>query len=72
MPATETPVKTPPRVNKAPERGFNGTDFEQVEHIVKSNDPDTALCGVDQTDVPWDMGWPVCQGCVAIAQGRMN
>jgi hypothetical protein len=50
----------------------DGTSFEECEHIVRDDDPDTALCGVDQTDVPWDMGLPVCQACAAVAEGRMN
>ena len=72
MPNTLPPTKTPPRPKSAPKPGFNGTDFEQVEHIVTDEDPDTALCGVDQTDVPWEQGWPWCQACIAVAQGRMN
>jgi len=55
-----------------PIRGLDGVDFEQVEHIVREDDPDTALCGVDQTDVPWNQGWPVCQACVAVAEGRLS
>jgi hypothetical protein len=55
-----------------PIRGLDGVDFEQVEHIVHEDDPDTALCGVDQTDVPWNQGWPVCQACVAVAEGRLS
>jgi hypothetical protein len=47
-------------------------EVEDCEHIVRDDDPDTALCGVDQTDVPWDQGLPVCQACLAVAQGRMN
>lgn len=47
-------------------------DVEDVEHIVSMDDPDTSLCGIDQTDVPWDQGFPPCEACVAIAQGRMN
>ena len=46
--------------------------FEECEHIVHDDDPDTALCGVDQTGVPWNQGFPVCQACVAVAQGRMS
>ena len=46
--------------------------FEECEHIVRDDDPDTALCGVDQTDVPWNQGLPVCQACLAVAQGRMS
>jgi hypothetical protein len=47
-------------------------EVEDCEHIVHDDDPDTALCGVDQTDVPWDQGLPVCQACLAVAEGRMN
>jgi hypothetical protein len=28
--------------------------------------------GVDQTGVPWNQGLPVCQACLAVAQGRMS
>jgi hypothetical protein len=72
MPGTITPTKTPPKIKRDPKRGNGGVAFEQVEHIVRNDDPDTALCGVDQTDVAWDMGWPVCMACVAVAEGRMN
>lgn len=48
------------------------SSFEQVEHLVGAEDPDTALCGLDQTDVPWNLGWPVCQACLAVAEGRLN
>jgi hypothetical protein len=46
--------------------------FEEIEHLVSEEDPDTALCGVDQTDVPWEQGLPICQACVAVSQGRMS
>ena len=46
--------------------------FEECEHIVHDDDPDTALCGVDQTGVPWNQGLAVCEACLAVAQGRMN
>ena len=49
-----------------------GTRFEECEHIVRDDDVDTALCGVDQTDVPWNQGLPVCEACAAIAEGRMS
>jgi hypothetical protein len=49
-----------------------GFRFEECEHIVRDDDPDTALCGVDQTGVPWNQGLPVCQACLAVAQGRMS
>lgn len=45
--------------------------YEECEHIV-GNDPDTSLCGIDQTDVPWNQGFPVCQACLAVAQGRLS
>jgi hypothetical protein len=47
-------------------------EVEDCEHIVRDDDPDTALCGIDQTGVPWDQGLPVCQACLAVAEGRMN
>jgi hypothetical protein len=53
-------------------RGNDGFRFEESEHIVRDDDVDTALCGVDQTGVPWNQGYPVCQACVAVAQGRMS
>ncbi len=52
--------------------GRSGVGFEECEHIVADEDPDTALCGVDQTDVPWNQGFPPCQACMAVAQGRMS
>jgi hypothetical protein len=52
--------------------GSGGFDFDQVEHLVDDGDPDTALCGVDQTDVPWNQGWPLCEACRAIAEGRLS
>ena len=50
----------------------DGVEWEDVEHIVTDEDPDTALCGVDQTDVPWNQGFPPCEACVAVLGGRMN
>jgi len=55
-----------------PIRSFDGARFDEVEHIVHDDDPDTALCGVDQTDVPWNQGFPVCQACAAVAEGRLS
>ena len=52
--------------------GGPGSGFEQIEHLVSDEDPDTALCGVDQKDVPWNLGWPVCQACLAVSEGRMS
>ena len=53
-------------------RSDDGAAFEECEHIVHDDDPDTALCGVDQTGVPWNQGFRVCQACLAVAQGRMS
>jgi len=64
--------KAPRRPEPAPTRGDRGHRFEECEHLVSDEDPDTALCGVDQTDVPWNQGFPVCQACLAVAQGRMS
>jgi hypothetical protein len=65
-----------PSTIRAPKTGGRQTDggssFEECEHIVHDDDVDTALCGVDQTDVPWNQGLPVCEACAAIAQGRMS
>jgi hypothetical protein len=52
--------------------GPGGTSFEECEHLVSDEDPDTALCGVDQTGVPWNQGLPPCQACIAVAGGRLN
>jgi hypothetical protein len=52
--------------------GSDGSGFEKSEHIVRDDDVDTALCGVDQTNVPWNQGFPVCQACLAVADGRMS
>ena len=65
--ATQTPVE-----RRDPLSGNGGVDFDQVEHLVLDDDPDTALCGVDQTDVPWNQGWPLCEACVAVSDGRMS
>jgi hypothetical protein len=62
----------PVRPKGDPRQGSNGFGFEEREHIVRDDDADTALCGVDQTDVPWNQGLPVCQACLAVAQGRMS
>lgn len=52
--------------------GNGGRAFDEVEHLVSDEDPDTALCGVDQADVPWDQGWPICEACQAVADGRLS
>jgi hypothetical protein len=63
------PTPTP---KTRPQRPSGGTAYEECEHLVSDEDPDTALCGVDQTDVPWNQGFPVCQACMAVAEGRMS
>ena len=57
---------------RLPRFGIDGRAFEECGHIVGDDDPDTALCGVDQTNVPWNQGFPVCQACAAVAEGRMS
>jgi hypothetical protein len=52
--------------------GPGGVSFEECEHLVNDEDPDTALCGVDQTGVPWNQGFPPCQACIAVAEGRLS
>ncbi len=61
-------TKTTPYVGYGP----GSTSFEEAEHLVSDEDPDTALCGIDQTDVPWNQGFPLCQACVAVAEGRLS
>ncbi len=63
---------SPPTPKADPHGSSSGRSFEECEHLVGDDDPDTALCGVDQTDVPWNQGFPVCQACMAVAQGRMS
>ena len=60
------------RPKTEPRRDAGGHRYEECEHIVTDEDPDTALCGVDQTGVPWNQGLPACQACLAVAQGRMS
>jgi hypothetical protein len=70
--STSVPAKPKPLVEGDPLFGNGGFDLDQVEHLVSDEDPDTALCGVDQTDVPWNQGWPLCEACRAIADGRLS
>ena len=69
---TNAPTRPKRRVEGDPLFGSDGVDFDQVEHLVGKDDPDTALCGLDQTNVPWNQGWPLCEACAAIADGRMS
>jgi hypothetical protein len=68
-PSPTTPAR---RVEGDPLFGNAGHEFEEVEHLVSDEEPDTALCGIDQTDVPWNQGWPVCEACRAVADGRLS
>ena len=71
---TPSPVRiTPPNVHPecANVPRIDGEGFEEICHIV-DEDPDTALCGKDVTDYPWNPPWPMCEACVAISTGRMN
>ena len=68
-----TPVTTPavhPACWNIPR--VNDDGFEELCHLVREEDPDTALCGKDVTDYPWNPPWPLCQACIAIAEGRAN
>ena len=68
-----TPTRAPnvhPGCINVPARSREG--FEELCHLVTEADPDTALCGVDQTGVPWNQGLPVCQACLAVAEGRLS
>jgi hypothetical protein len=62
------------QLSPSPERSRvgDGGALEDCEHLVDEGDPDTALCGVDQTGVPWNQGFRVCEACAAVAEGRMN
>jgi hypothetical protein len=72
MSSTPAPTKPRPRIAGDPLFGNRGKEFEEVEHLVDDADPDTALCGIDQTGVPWNQGWPLCEACQAVAEGRLN
>jgi hypothetical protein len=52
--------------------GNGGDGLEEICHIVTEKDPDTALCGKDVSDYPWNPPWPLCQACLEISAGRMN
>ncbi|MBV9424395.1 MAG: hypothetical protein JOZ98_15895 [Solirubrobacterales bacterium] len=70
MPA---PVKVPnvhPHCLNVPRIGDHG--FEELCHLVTSEEPDTALCGKDVTGYPWNPPWPPCEACLAVARGDMN
>ena len=51
---------------------INDDGFEELCHLVTEQDPDTALCGKDVSNYPWDPPWPRCEACLAVARGEMN
>jgi hypothetical protein len=52
--------------------GISDNGFEELCHLVTSEDPDTALCGKDVTGYPWNPPWPRCEACLAVARGELN
>jgi hypothetical protein len=64
------PPNVAPGCFNVPGRSADG--FDEICHLVEDADPDTALCGKDVTGYPWNPPWPLCQACVAIADGRAN
>ena len=52
--------------------GYVGGLLTLAYHDVEDRDPDTALCGQDVTGYPWNPPWPLCEACLAIADGRAN
>jgi hypothetical protein len=52
--------------------GVSDDGFEELCHLVTDRDPDTALCGKDVTDYPWNPPWPLCEACMAVSRGEMN
>ncbi len=51
---------------------LHGDGLEEICHIVTEEDPDTALCGKDVSDYPWNPPWQLCRACLEISAGRMN
>jgi hypothetical protein len=50
----------------------SGDGLEELCHLVTDAHPDLALCGKDVTDFPWNPPWPMCQACLAVANGGLN
>ena len=55
------------RPKTEPRRDAGGHRYEECEHIVTDEDPDTALCGKDVTGWPWNPPWPYCVVCLDLA-----
>jgi hypothetical protein len=70
VPVRTLPPNVAPDSFSVPRIGDGG--FEELCHLVTDEDPDTALCGKDVTDFPWNPPWPLCEACRAIAEGRTN
>ena len=70
MPVRTVPPNVAPECRDLPRIGGDG--LEELCHLVDDDDPDTALCGRDVTGYPWNPPWPLCQACLAIAEGRDN
>jgi len=64
LPAVDPGCWNVPRINDG--------GFEELCHLVSEDDPDTAFCGKDVSDYPWNPPWPVCEACLAVSRGRMN
>jgi len=64
-----TPTPTGPK--HEPQLPRDGLEPEECEHLVRDDDPDTALCGVDQVGVPWNQGFPICQACLDVFQTEL-
>jgi len=70
---SSTPTRTPnvaPECFNVPRRNDDG--HEELCHLVTDTDPDTALCGKDVTDYPWNPPWPLCEACLAVERGALN
>jgi hypothetical protein len=63
------PPNVAPECRNVP--GVNDDGFEELCHLVE-DDPDTALCGQDVSGYPWNPPWPMCEACLAMAEGRVN
>ena len=70
MPVRTVPPNVAPESRDVPRIGDDG--FEELCHLVDDDDPDTALCGRDVSGYPWNPPWPLCEACLAIAEGRSN
>ena len=52
-----------------PRKSGPTNEGEKICHIVRDDDPDTALCGKDVTGYPWNPPWPMCVVCVDLYEG---